>query len=122
MNNKLAPLLLRSAIAFSFAYAAIASLLSPENWVGWFPPFTFALSPFTSNTTLAVFSIFELALAAVLLSGKWGMYAATVSGLMLLGITVFNLGAMDIVFRDISLALAAFALAMLYSSHESSSS
>lgn len=111
--DKKALFLLRCALAFSFAYAAVQSFREPQNWIGWFPPFMLALSPFTPDTTLALFSVVELALAALLLSGKWGVPVAIVSGAMLLGIAMFNLGAIDIVFRDIALALAAFALAVL---------
>lgn len=62
---------------------------------------------------LTLFSVYEIILALWLLIGKQLFYAGLLSAATLIGIAAFNLGAIDIVFRDISLALSALALAVL---------
>ncbi len=99
--------LLRAGLAFSFFYAAIGGFTAPENWIGWLPEFV------RSEAMLAVFGAGELLLGFWLLSGLWGFWAGIVSGLALLGIVIFNTNAIIVVFRDLGLALAAFALAAL---------
>lgn len=106
-----APFLLRLGLAFTFAYAAIASFYAQQNWAGFFPRPLVDLVPI--GILLAVFSIYELALAAWLLSNRKTFYAACLSALTLVGIIVFNFGALDIVFRDAGLFFAAAALAAL---------
>ena len=107
MNRNFGILLLRVGLAFAFFYAAISGFLEPEQWIGWLPEFV------RNETTLIVFGVVELVMGFWLLSGLKTFWAAGISGFMLLGIVVFNLGAMLIVFRDVSLALAAFALAAI---------
>tara|TARA_B100001971_G_C17759881_1_gene319632 strand:+ start:139 stop:495 length:357 start_codon:yes stop_codon:yes gene_type:complete len=104
-------LLLRGGLAFSFLYVAINSFLEPQNWIGFFPVWMLNLAG--DSMLLGAFSIFEIILALWLLSGKKGMYAALVSAGLLLGIVVMNLGALSLIFRDISLATAALALAYI---------
>lgn len=102
----MASLLLRIGLAFTFLYVAIASFLEPVNWIGFFP---FEPSAFVFQA----FSVFELFLALWLLSGVKTFFAALISAVLLAGIVVTNLGAMDIVFRDAGLFFAALALAVL---------
>ena len=111
MNIASAMFLLRGGIAFSFLYVAVASLQNPANWVGFFPAWAFKVA--SEETTLFLFSGIEIGLALWLISGKKGVYAASAAAALLLGITVFNLGALDIVFRDVSIAVAAIALVQL---------
>jgi len=106
-KQKLISFLLRLGIAFSFFYAAIASFLNPTAWIGFFPSFL------QYDSLLTVYSIFEIILGGWLLLGKKVFYAAVLSALTLFGIVVFNLGALDIVFRDIPILFAAIALAVL---------
>lgn len=100
-------LLLRAGIAFSFLYAAIAGFINPEAWIGWLPRFL------QKQAILTSFGVGEIILAFWLLSGWRTFLAAIISGFMLFGIVVLNFQAMLIVFRDASLAMAAFALAIL---------
>ncbi len=110
----LAMFLLRVALAIPFLYAAIASFLQPEAWVGFFPPWLLFIP---GSVLLTIFSLYELALAFWLLSGKQAYYAALLAALSLAGIIVFNLGALDIVFRDLGLLFAALALLFLSKRH-----
>lgn len=112
IRHKMLPLwLLRIALATMFLYAAISSFLQPSEWLGYLPSFVQAI--FDGELVLKLFSVVEIALAAWLLSGVYTRYAALVAGVMLLGITVSNFSLLAISFRDIGLALAAFALALL---------
>lgn len=107
----LASWLLRFGLAFSFFYVAAASFQNPLNWIGFFPQFLRDLAP--AQTLLTGFSIYEIVLGLWLLSGRKLVYSSLLAAATLLGIVVFNWGAMEIVFRDISLALSALALATL---------
>lgn len=103
----MAKLLLRLGLALVFLYAAIASLLNPADWIGFIP------SPLRSNLTLTVFSFYEIALALWLLLSKKSIYPPLLAALTLLLIILTNLGALDIVFRDIAIFLAALPLVVL---------
>lgn len=107
-NPKLASLLLRIGLAFVFAYAAVDSLIHPNDWVGYMPHIADRIiSPLT---LLKIVSVYQLALAAWLLVGRYARYAGLLSALTLAGITVANLGVFSITFRDVGLTLAAVAL------------
>lgn len=104
-------LLLRFGLAFAFAYAAIAGFTDPASWAGFFPAFMRGIVPDT--TLLAAFGTYELALAGWLISGYRQRYAGITAGAVLLGIVAFNIPQFAIVFRDLALALAAFALVFM---------
>lgn len=106
-----AALLLRVGIAFVFIFAAVSSYLQPLNWIGFFPEFPRSLVP--QNVLLGAFSLFELFMGLWLISGKNVFAAAFVSAVSFLGIVLFNLGSLDILFRDIGLFFSALALVFL---------
>ncbi len=108
-NNMLTPLLLRLGLAIVFIYAAVSSFLDPNEWVGYLP--SFMTEMVDARTLLPFFSVFELTLAAWLLSGVYVRYAALFCAMTLGGIVVFNFELFAISFRDIGLMLAALALA-----------
>ncbi len=101
-------LLLRLGLAFVFVYAAYSSFLNPESWIGFFPNFIRAIVP--ENILLTGFSLVEIVLGVWLVSGFKTFYAAAVASLLLLGIVIFNLAIMDLIFRDIGLFFASLAL------------
>ena len=107
-GQKTALILLRLGIAFGFFYAAISSFLNPNDWIGFFPLFLRHI--IAENYLLLFFSIYELILGFWLISGKYSFVAGLISAATLLGITIFNLGVFDIVFRDVGLFFAALAL------------
>lgn len=112
LQNKQLPLwLLRIGLAIMFLYAAIGSFIAPNEWIGFLPPIITTL--FDAELILKIFSVFEIALAAWLLSGVRTRYAALLAAVMLIGITVSNFSLFAISFRDIGLAFAALALAAL---------
>jgi uncharacterized membrane protein YphA (DoxX/SURF4 family) len=105
--------LLRIGLAIVFVYAAVSSLTSPNEWLGFLPPFiaTSAFAP----TFLILFSIGELVLSVWLLSGKFVEYAAVLAALAFIGILVAQPSAFSTTFRDVGLAFMALALAVLES-------
>ena len=113
MNSRaeLASFFLRLALAAVFLYAAIASFLEPQNWVGYFPDWISNIIP--ADTLLPIFSLYEIALSLWLFTKKYTFYAALVSGLTLLGIMIFNLNQLDILFRDFAILFTAVALMVL---------
>lgn len=109
---KTASFFLRSGVATVFLYAAIASFLQPDAWVGFFP---FWLRDLISGNVLLIsFSIYQLVLAGWLLSGKKIIFAAELSGLTLLSIIVANYGFLDVLFRDIAILFSAIGLIALH--------
>ena len=101
-------LLLRLGLATVFLYAAISSFLAPNEWVGYFPQLLRDIVP--AEVLLPIFSIYELLLAAWLLSGLYTKYAALLAAVTLTGIVVSNFQLFVITFRDIALIFAALAL------------
>lgn len=110
-KQKVALILLRLGIAFGFFYAAIFSFLNPNDWIGFFP--IFLRDFFGADLILFAFSFYELILGFWLLFGKYIFAAGLISAATIFGIIVFNLGAFDIVFRDVGLFFAALALVFL---------
>ena len=105
---KFTSLLLRIGLAFAFFYAAVASFVSPQDWVGYFPLFMRDIIPGT--ILLPIFSGIELFLAIWLILGWYVRFSALIAALMLIGIVVVNLSLLSVVFRDVSLAIMALAL------------
>lgn len=104
-------LLLRLGLAVILLYAAIGSFVNPREWIGYFPAFMTELVD--KNILLNIFSVYELALAAWLLSGVRVRYAALLTAATLAGIVLANFDLFAITFRDIALIFAALALAAL---------
>lgn len=106
-----AHLILRVGVAFAFLYPPIAALSDPQSWFGYFPRFVREL-PVDSLILLHGFGLIEGITALWILSGyKIRMPAVAAAGL-LIGIVIFNGGAFDVVFRDLSIAASAVALAL----------
>jgi len=110
--TELVSFFLRLSLAVPFLYAAISSFLQPAAWVGFFPSWITTIIP--GSMLLVLFSVYEIILSVWLMAGKYVYYAALMSSLTLLAIIVFNTGALDIIFRDVGLLLAAVALAVLH--------
>lgn len=105
--------LLRVGLAFAFFYAAIQSIRLPEAWAYWIPKFVFALIPVSPTLLIDIVAVGQIGLGLWLISGRRQRLAGGISAAFLLGIPVFNMGLLDVVFRDVSLALAAVALVVL---------
>lgn len=110
-KNKLASLLLRVGLASVLLYAAISSLVTPSDWVGYLPHM---LTTHTSaDKALKLISIYQIVLALWLLSGWYRLYAAGLATLTFLGIVLTNLGVFAITFRDLTMVFSSLALMFL---------
>lgn len=106
--NKSAVTILRWGLAFVFFYAAVASLLSPLNWIGYFPDFLRAVVP--ARWLLTGFAIYEIILAIFLFTGRKIVWVSPLTAITLVGIAVFNLNILDVTFRDVGLIFMALGL------------
>lgn len=111
MDEKKVSLFLRLGIAFTFIYVGFAAFANPNAWIGFIPEFVDNI--IARSSFLKIHAVFDLLLGVWLLSNWKIFYASVVSALFLFGIVVFNLGALDIIFRDIGLFFAAVALVYL---------
>ncbi len=111
MNSKSATnFLLRAGISFSFIYPPIDALFDPNSWIGYFPKFMHGFVPDT--ILLHLFGIVEVIIALWILSGKKIFLPAFVATLILIVIVLANLNNFEVLFRDLSIAAMALALAI----------
>lgn len=103
---------LRIGLAIALLYAAIAQMLYPGQWVVWLPQWLGEIASLT--VLLYIFSIYEIALGLWLLTDKKTFHAASLAALTMAMIIIFNLSALDLVFRDVAILFAALALAALH--------
>lgn len=102
---------LRFGLAFAFLYPPLAAIADPLSWEGYFPHFLRAL-PIPPLVLLHGFGLIEVAIAVWVLSGRAIRLPAALAALMLLAIVAFNTNQFDVVFRDLSIATMAIALAL----------
>lgn len=103
-------LLLRIGLAFAFLYPPIDAIFEPYSWEGYFPAFLRHL-PIDPLLLLHGFGVIEVVIAAWILYGKHLRIPATLAGLMLVAIVAFNSADFPVLFRDLAIAMMAFALA-----------
>ena len=108
--SKSSSVLLRFALAFAFLYPAYGFWKSPADWVGYVPEFVRAVG-LSQDALMRAIAGFHLLIALWLLSGWRIFLPSLVAAFFLFGIVYFNWNQLDILFRDLSLALAALALA-----------
>ena len=108
--SRTSSLLLRLAIALAFLYPAYGFWKHPDIWVGYIPTFVknFWLS---QDVFILLLAGIHLIIALWILSGWKIFIPSLVAALFLASVVYFNWGQLDVLFRDISLALAALALA-----------
>lgn len=106
-------LFLRLAVAFAFVYPAISALSDPDSWLGYFPRAIQAL-PIDPMVLLHGFGAIEVALALWILFGKRVFVPSLVAVAVLLAIVLVHARDFAILFRDLSIALAALALALMH--------
>ncbi|MEK7208447.1 MAG: DoxX family membrane protein [Patescibacteria group bacterium] len=113
--SKTSSLLLRLALVFSFLYVAYGFWTNPNDWLGYIPAFVKNVG-LPQDTLLLLLAAFHIVLALWLLSG-WRIFIPSLVAAVFLGSVVyFNQNQLDILFRDISLALVALALALAFNS------
>ena len=104
-------LVLRIGVAFSFLFPPINALFDPYSWIGYFPRFVQGVLP--DSVLLHGFGILEVIIALWILSGKRIFWPSLAAAAMLVVIVVFNPSQFQILFRDLSVAGMAAALAVL---------
>lgn len=92
----------------------LSKFLILDFWVGYEPQFLVELLPITARQITTFGGVFEAALGALLLSGKRAFYAASITSLWLLIITVqmARLGLWDLAIRDLGLTFYALTVAV----------
>lgn len=110
--SRIADLLLRLSVAFAFLYPPISALRDPSSWIGYLPAFVRGWAP--DLVLLHSFGVLEVLIALWILSGWKVFYPALLAAAMLGGIVVLNLSEFPVLFRDLSIAAAALALALLH--------
>ncbi len=103
---------LRVGVAFAFLYPPINALSDPDSWIGYFPNFITSL-PIDPLLLLHSFGALEVIIALWILSGWKIRIPSIIAAVMLIAIVVFNGAQFPVLFRDVSIALAALALAFL---------
>lgn len=115
MLSRTSNLLLRIAIAFAFLYVAYASWAHPSDWIGYIPAF---VKDFGLPENVLMMSLLgvHVILALWILSG-WRIFIPSFAAAIFLGgVVYFNSNQLNVLFRDISLAIASLALAFSSSS------
>ena len=102
--------LLRSGLAFAFTYAAIAMLVDHAIFASYAPGLL--QRPGVAGLARPAFAGYELLLAGALLLGRRVFLAAVLAAVTLAAIVVLNLDAFEVLFRNVTIACAAAALAV----------
>ena len=106
---------LRISVAFAFLYPPYAALMDPTSWLSYFPHWMLTTAAGWGIPNLVVlhgFGVVEVIIALWILSG-WRMYIpGTLAVVILALIVILDAGDFEILFRDVSIALAAGSLAL----------
>lgn len=109
---KAVDLVLRVGLAFALLYPPLNALGDPNAWVGYFPQFMRGIVDDT--VLLHGFGLLEVVLALWVLSGVKVWLPALVTAALLVGIVAFNIPEFQVLFRDVSIAALALALALMH--------
>ena len=110
-----ANLLLRVAVAFAFVFPALNAIGNPDEWLGYFPPFVVGIAQSIGMSDLVLlhaFGAMEAIIALWILWGRKGYIPAAAAAVVLALIVVLDSSQFTILFRDVSIALAAAALSI----------
>lgn len=111
-------LLLRLGLAFAFIYPAVDAIFDPYAWSGYFPTFVLRLAGSGELLLLHLFGALEVALALWILFGKNIRVPSSIAAIVLLAIVAVNPSQFPILFRDVSIAFMAIALALMSKNSE----
>lgn len=111
-NKKIISYLLRGAVAFAFLYPPVAAFFNPDGWI-WFVPDM--IENFMPRTIfLHIFGGVEIVIAFGILFLRNPFYPTFAAIGVLASIVVIDWTTFDVVFRDVSILLAAVALIFLH--------
>ncbi|MBI3632186.1 MAG: DoxX family membrane protein [Candidatus Vogelbacteria bacterium] len=106
-GEKIELIIARLGLAFPFIYAAVASLIRPENWISFFPPFMVNAMP---KVLIPGWALLQIIVGVWLIIGKKILIPSIIASVMLVGIFIFNFSLLDIIFRDVSILATAIVL------------
>src|SRR3989338_7010839 len=109
-RDKLANIILSAGVAFAFLYPPFSALYDPDSWIGYFPSFTRGIVP--DAVLLHSFGALEAVIALWILGGRHIFLPSLAATAILAAIVICDWREMDVVFRDVSIALASAALAV----------
>ncbi|MEK9176672.1 MAG: hypothetical protein AAB923_00060 [Patescibacteria group bacterium] len=112
-----ADLILRVGLAFAFLYTPLNALWNPYSWIGYLPSFMRGFAP--DLVVLHAFGFLEAVIALWLLSGKRIFFPSLAAAVILVAIVLLNLSNFEVVFRDLSIAAIAIALAVTHAPRSS---
>ena len=115
MSTNIGRLVLRAGVAFAFLYPPLDALFHPDAWIGYFPQALHSAATAAGISDLVLlhsFGVVEVAIALWILSGKRVYIPAAAAAVLLLAIVLSDLVDLQILFRDIALALCAAAVAI----------
>ncbi len=111
-THRMADLLLRGGVAFAFLYPPINAIWNPYSWLGYFPAWAFGYVP--DEVLLHGFGVIEVVIALWILSGWRIFWPSIAAAVMLLAIVIVDFYTFEVLFRDVSIAAAALALALMH--------
>lgn len=110
--NKTTEQLLRVGVAIAFIYPAISAWFAPFAWIGYLPGFALDLAGAHEMILLHAFGVFEILIGLWVLFGKRIFIPSVIATGTLTIIIVLHANQMDVIFRDIPIALMALSLAL----------
>jgi uncharacterized membrane protein YphA (DoxX/SURF4 family) len=111
-TQRVIDLLLRGGVAFAFLYPPINAIWNPYSWLGYFPSWAFGYLP--DQVLPHSFGLVEMIIAIWILSGWRIFWPSLAAAAMLLAIVIVDLHSFEVLFRDVSIAAAALALAIMH--------
>lgn len=110
MHGSTSEKILRLGLAFAFIYPAVSAWFNPYAWIGYFPSLVLDFVGSGDILLLHAFGVTEIIIGLWLVFGRKIIIPSAIACIYLLGIIVFNLNQMDVIFRDISIFAIALAL------------
>ncbi len=114
-SARIPQLVLRIGIAFAFLYPPLSALFDPVAWLSYFPAWMLGYVP--DAVLLHSFGVLEVVLGIWILSGWRVFLPSVVATLILVAVVLIDLYNFDVLFRDLSIAAAGLALAIMTYGH-----
>ena len=96
---------------FVFTFAAAEMYINPDALAVYTPQFVTNIIPLV--VFMPIFGALELTLSVWFLIGKRLFYPSVMASLLLIGIIVFNMNHISVLFRNVAIAAAALSLASM---------
>lgn len=114
-NTPVVWFLLRFGVAFTFLYASISAFINPTPWLSYFPDFIRSMT--SDDILLATWGGGELIIGIWLLTGYRIFIPSVLSAGLMLGIFIFDLKSIHIIFRNVCILCTSIALAIISNPH-----